>query len=262
MRLIVIVLGTLMAFLAACSPAQSNPTTEPPTPAEQAATTERPTSAPAVISESPTPAEPLPMPSSPPGGPPIVPVIEPIEVTYFTPPQGEGPYYTLDKPVDRDNDLTILEGAAGPPAGEVLEFSGKVYNNAGFPVDGAVIEIWQTDSSGVYLHPGDPGYAQRDPNFQFYGEAVIGPDGRYSFRTVLPGKYEPRPVHIHFKILVDGQVVLTSQFYFEGDSSLAADGLFAGAGSESEHLIITLAEGSDAAGNSILVGERDIILDI
>ncbi len=56
--------------------------------------------------------------------------LTPIEVTYITPGQGEGPYYPLEKLDDRDNDLTVLDGAAGAPAGEVIEFTGKVYDSA------------------------------------------------------------------------------------------------------------------------------------
>lgn len=185
-----------------------------------------------------------------------------VEVPYFTPSQGEGPYYTVEKPDDRDNDLTVLAGASGQPQGEVIEFFGTMYHASGLPISGAVIEIWQTDSNGVYLHPGDPGTETRDRNFQFYGEATTADDGTYRFRTILPGRYEPRPMHIHFKVLVGGQVVLTSQFYFLGDPSLETDGLVAGAGSESKHLIITLYEGEDANGNAILIGERDIFLDL
>ena len=189
-------------------------------------------------------------------------LIESIEVTYFTPAQAEGPYYTVEKPADRDNDLTVLAGASGQPAGQVMEFSGKLYNANGDPIEGAVIQIWQTDHSGVYLHPNDPGTGQRDTNFQFYGEATTRADGGYWFRTILPGKYEPRPVHIHFKVFIAGREVLTSQFYFQGDPSLDSDGIFVSAGSESAALIISLYEGADANGVQILLGERDIILDI
>lgn len=184
----------------------------------------------------------------------------PIEVTYFTPEQGEGPYYTVNKPDDRDNDLTVLEGADGAPAGEVIEFGGKVYDATGMPVSGAVIEIWQTDNDGVYLHPNDPGTDQRDRNFQFYGESVTTADGSYSFRTVFPGLYEPRPRHIHVKVKLEGQELLTTQFYFEGDPELANESMFNQTDSDGVHLIIGLFESQDANGNPIMVGQRDIIL--
>jgi len=186
----------------------------------------------------------------------------PIEVTYFTPAQGEGPYYTVDKPNDKDNDLTVLEGATGVPAGEVVEFGGKVYDAKGLPIPGVVVEIWQTDSNGVYLHPNDPGTDQRDRNFQFYGESVSAADGSYHFRTILPGQYEPRPRHIHVKVKLEGNELLTTQFYFEGDPELANETMFNQAGSDGVHLIVGLVEGQDTSGNPILVGQRDIILNV
>ncbi len=181
-----------------------------------------------------------------------VPVIEAIEVTYFTPAQQEGPYYTVTKPEDRDNDLVDFAGGTGVPSGQVLEFGGRVYDANGLPVEGLVVEIWQTDESGVYLHPGDPDTASRDPNFQFYGEAETDADGSYSFRTILPGQYEPRPPHIHFKVKLEGQELLTSQFYFSDVADLQG---------EDVALLITALPGQDANGSSILIGERDIILN-
>lgn len=205
----------------------------------------------------PATAEPLAEPSTPETAPEE---IQPIEVTYFTPAQGEGPYYTVDKPADRDNDLLTVAGATGAPEGQALEFSGRLYDGAGMPVAGAVIEIWQTDNNGVYLHPRDPGTETRDRNFQFYGEAVTAADGSYSFRTLLPGHYEPRPRHIHVKVKRDGQVLLTTQFYFDNDPQLATDPLFAGANADGRSLIMAVEEGQDEAGNPILIGERDVIL--
>ena len=170
-----------------------------------------------------------------------------IEVSYITPAQQEGPYYTVDKPADRDNDLTVLDGAAGAPAGDVIEFGGTLYDRNGRVIPNATIEIWQTDANGVYLHPDDPSTAQRDVNFQFYGEAVTDENGRYAFRTVFPGEYEPRPRHIHFKVKLDGETLITSQFYFASDNS-----------GQPAPLIITLTPGEDG----IQTGQRDIILNV
>ncbi|MBL6980896.1 MAG: hypothetical protein ISR58_06865 [Anaerolineales bacterium] len=185
-----------------------------------------------------------------------------FEVTYFTPAQGEGPYFPLEIPKDHDNDLTNIEGVEGFPNGEVIEFSGIVYDANGTPIPEVLIEIWQTDSNGVYLHPGDPGTCQRDPNFQFYGEVVTNENGGYSFRTILPGRYEPRPRHIHVKIKYQSEVLLTTQFYFEGDAELEDEAMFTQVGGEGQHLIISLEEGSDADGNLIWIGQRNIVLDI
>ena len=170
-----------------------------------------------------------------------------IEVSYTTPPQQEGPYYTVDKPADRDNDLTVLDGAAGAPAGEVIEFGGVLFDRNGRAIPNATIEIWQTDANGAYLHPNDPSTAQRDMNFQFYGEAVTDENGAYRFRTIFPGEHEPRPRHIHFKVKLDGETLITSQFYFASDNS-----------GQPDPLIISLTPGEDG----IQTGQRDIILNV
>ena len=184
----------------------------------------------------------------------------PIEVTYFTPSQTEGPFYPVSKPGDRDNDLVAFQGASGPPAGEVLEFGGALYDGSGMPVRGAVIEIWQTDDNGIYLHPGDSDFARRDANFQSYGESFTAEDGSFSFRTIMPGGYAPRPRHIHVKVRLDGRELLTTQFYFDNDPDLAKDRIFAGSADEQSAMIMAVEEGLDVNGNSILVGKRDIIL--
>lgn len=192
---------------------------------------------------------------------PTTAVVEPITVTYITPAQAEGPYYPVSKPADYDNNLVVLAGAPGVPAGNVLDLRGTIYDATGMPLSGLLIEIWQTDDNGIYDHPGDPSTGGRDRNFQFYGEATTAADGSYSFRTILPGKYEPRPVHIHYKVKADGQELLTSQMYFAGDPSLDNDGIFSEAG-EGVHMLVSLSDGQDEAGNPILLGVRDVVLGV
>ncbi len=254
-------LGILLLGLAACGQAGDpqaatavstseeqaiqQPTDEPTIPS---ATVPAPEAQPAAA-DSATVAAPTPEPAAP----TTVPTGGPIAVTYFTPAQQEGPYYTLDKPADRDNDLVDLAGAADLAAGQIIEFGGRVYNAGGLPAAGLTIEIWQTDANGVYLHPGDPDTEARDRNFQFYGEAITDSSGRYSFRTILPGEYEPRPAHIHFKVKREGQELLTSQFYFSGDPDSAGI---------DPALLITAVPGEDGEGGAILTGERDIVLNM
>ncbi len=184
----------------------------------------------------------------------------PIDVDYYTPAQTEGPFYPVRKPEDRDSDLFVVDGAAGRPGGDILEFGGRLYDSTGMPVKGAVIEIWQTDVNGVYMHPGDSGSSRRDVNFQSYGESVTGDDGFYHFRTVMPGGYEPRPLHIHVKVRRAGKELLTTQFYFSNDSERTSDSIYAGAGAEVSALIMEVEEGVDFEGNPALIGRRDIIL--
>ena len=184
----------------------------------------------------------------------------PIEVTYFTLAQTEGPYYPVRKPEDRDSDLYLLEGAPARPAGTILAFDGSLYDGGGMPVPGAVIEIWQTDNNGAYLHPADSASSRRDVNFQSYGESVTDENGRYSFRTILPAAYERRPRHIHVKVKSGGEELLTTQFYFSNDAEASRDRIFAGAGADVEALIMEVREGVDFEGNQALIGRRDIVL--
>jgi protocatechuate 3,4-dioxygenase, beta subunit len=142
----------------------------------------------------------------------------------LTPSQTEGPFYPPNKPTDRDNDLTVVRGQPGPATGTPLLLSGTLVRRDGTPVAGATVEIWHVDQNGIYLHPQQP-EADRDKNFQSYGESVTDATGAWSFRTTSPPAYEGRPRHIHVKVRVDGKEVLTTQVYFEGDPLLANDGV-------------------------------------
>jgi protocatechuate 3,4-dioxygenase beta subunit len=142
-----------------------------------------------------------------------------------TPPQTEGPYYpSRVKPAETDNDLTRI-GNGQPAKGDVVRIAGTVVDPAGAPIASAKVEIWQTDSQGIYLHPGDPNTARRDPNFQFYGIATTDAAGAFTFRTIAPARYPGRARHIHAKITPPGGATLTTQFYFKGDGDLDRDGI-------------------------------------
>lgn len=236
---------------------ETEPTTIPQPPSErpmnESAINGSPTQPPPISTQLPveTPAaasNPTPAPAS-------------IQVTYFTPSQAEGPYYPLQKPDDRDSDLTRVPGGAAQPAGQRLWLQGRVYDRNGQPMAGVLVEIWQTDDQGIYLHPGDANTARRDPNFQFYGEALTAADGSYSFLTIVPGEYEPRPRHIHVKIKRDGRELLTTQFYFPDDLAASADDIFASAGDAANALLVALQPASDEQG-ALLLGERDVVLDL
>jgi protocatechuate 3,4-dioxygenase beta subunit len=133
-----------------------------------------------------------------------------------TPADYEGPFYPVTQQQDIDNDLTKIKGQTGVAAGDILNLSGIVLNTRSEPRAGVIIEIWQTDPQGRYKHPGDSTPGERDLNFQYWGAAITANDGPFFFRTVIPGAYNPRPAHIHYKVLQDGKTVLTSQIYFIG----------------------------------------------
>ncbi len=139
-----------------------------------------------------------------------------------TPNDSEGPFYPLERQSDEDNDLTIVDGKSKSARGDVLYLTGVVTNENGNPRSDVIIEIWQTDTNGLYRHPKDNAKGTRDPFFQYWGRAKTDKEGKYSFKTIIPGKYEPRPPHLHFKVWVDDKAVMTSQMYIaagEYDSS-------------------------------------------
>jgi len=131
-----------------------------------------------------------------------------------TPADYEGPFYPVTRQEDIDNNLIQVTGQTGVARGDILNLSGLVVNTRGEPLAAVTIEIWQTDPHGRYKHPGDSTPGERDPNFQYWGAATTDIDGTFFFKTVIPGAYEPRPAHIHYKVLQDGKVILTSQIYF------------------------------------------------
>ena len=125
----------------------------------------------------------------------------------------EGPFYPTEKQSDEDNDLINVKGKSNSAKGDVLNLQGIVVNENGKPQGNVIIEIWQTDTNGLYRHPRDKSRGTRDQFSQYWGRAQTDQEGNYSFKTLIPGEYEPRPTHIHFKVWVDGRVVLTSQIY-------------------------------------------------
>ena len=147
-------------------------------------------------------------------------------------------------------------------AGEVILVTGRVLDLSGNPLPGAAVEFWQTDASGVYDHPGDQGTNSRDRGFQFYGTSITDSDGRYAFRTVRPGYYEPRPKHIHVKVKLDGRELLTTQFYFEEDrANLGSEGVFSQAGSQGGSLILTATDSVEMNGAPVAVLTNDLVID-
>ena len=148
-----------------------------------------------------------------------------------TPSTVAGPFYPLlNKPVDRDTDLTVIDGRPVRAQGEVLYLMGQVLNIKGKPVKGVEVEIWQANSAGRYDHPSDPNPAPVDPNFQGYGVTTTDAEGRYRFKTIKPGGYPvitgwDRPPHVHFQLTGRADRVVT-QMWFPGDPLNGQDRLF------------------------------------
>lgn len=142
-----------------------------------------------------------------------------------TPSQMMGPFYPDTFPLDRDNDLLIINDATTPAVGEITWLSGRVLSANGSPIRGATVEIWQTDNNGAYIHSKSDNREKRDKNFQGYGRFLTSSSGEYGFRTIKPTLYPGRTKHIHVQVKVPGQKDFTTQMYVEGEPRNATDQL-------------------------------------
>ena len=143
-----------------------------------------------------------------------------------TPRQTEGPFYPDKLPLDTDNDLLILNDSITPGVGQIAHLSGRILGPTGKPIRNAVVEIWQVDNKGAYLHSRGSSDGQRDTNFQGFGRFLTGSKGEYYFRTIKPVAYPGRTPHIHFAINQGGKRMLTTQLYIKGEPANERDGLF------------------------------------
>lgn len=144
------------------------------------------------------------------------------------------PVYGADDLGRLDHDLTANAVRNGSPLGERIIVTGQVRDEYDRPVPGTLVEIWQANASGRYVHQGDQHDAPLDPNFLGAGRCLTDNEGRYRFVTVKPGAYpwgnHPnawRPNHIHFSVFgPQWGTRLVTQMYFPGDPLLALDPIF------------------------------------
>ena len=145
-----------------------------------------------------------------------------------TPAQTEGPFYPNHLPLDTDNDLLVINDGITPAVGEVTMLSGRILDASGSPVRNALVEIWQVDHNGAYLHTGSGNREKRDANFQGFGRFLTGTRGEYLFRTIKPVPYPGRTPHIHFAVRSTGQETFTTQCYVKGEPQNQRDGVLRG----------------------------------
>lgn len=150
------------------------------------------------------------------------------EQLQLTPRQTEGPFYPDHLPLDTDNDLLTVNDSLTPAVGEVTWLSGRILDARGEPIRNALVEIWQCDAHGVYLHSGSNDAAKRDSHFQGFGRFLTGATGEYVFRTIKPVPYPGRTPHVHFKIKRSGKELLTTQCYIAGEKQNETDGVLRG----------------------------------
>ena len=156
---------------------------------------------------------------------------EPLVVVAHTLSELTGPVYGESAIGELDADLTRQH--AGEPLGERIVVTGRVLGSDGRALQGQLVEIWQANAAGRYLHEADRHDAPLDPNFSGAGRCLTGDDGSYRFTTIKPGAYPWRngpntwrPQHIHFSLF--GRAFterLVTQLYFPGDPLLEHDAI-------------------------------------
>ena len=157
-----------------------------------------------------------------------------------TPAQTEGPFYPNHLPLDTDNDLLVINEGVTPAVGDVTYVSGRILDSRGEPIRGALVEIWQCDHAGAYLHTGTSNADKRDKNFQGFGRFMTGSSGEYLFRTIKPVPYPGRTPHIHYKIKRAGKDLLTTQCYIKGHPGNEKDGIWRNMKDEKQRAAVTV----------------------
>lgn len=163
--------------------------------------------------------------------------------TALTPANPEGPFYPKHQQVDKDADLTLVEGHTERAQGQVIRVTGQVLDDKGQPVEGALVDIWQANSYGRYDHEDDPAAVPDDPNFQGWGMVKTDAEGRYAFTTIKPGSYKVdehwrRPPHIHYKVSRRGYHDITTQMYFAGETLNKTDSLLQSVAEDARNLLV------------------------
>jgi protocatechuate 3,4-dioxygenase beta subunit len=148
--------------------------------------------------------------------------------------QTEGPFF---KPSSPERAELIEPGLAGQP----IELVGFVLTRACRPVAGALVDLWHADDKGEYDNSG----------FCLRGHQRADADGRFRFRTIVPGAYEGRTRHFHVKVAPPTGRLLTTQLYFPGEPNNRRDGLFR------NELLIRTAKNAGS-----LAGRFDFVLDM
>lgn len=150
------------------------------------------------------------------------------------PSELSGPHFGHNAIGETDADLTMNGRVNGEPVGERIVVSGRIMDENGRGIPGALIEIWQCNSAGRYVHRQEIHDAPLDPNFLGAGRCLSGDDGGYRFVTIKPGSYPWgnhhnawRPAHIHFSVFGMNFVDrLVTQMYFEGDPTFRHDPIY------------------------------------
>jgi protocatechuate 3,4-dioxygenase beta subunit len=147
-----------------------------------------------------------------------------------------GPVFAPGSVAADEADLSRLSPAAPRALGQLITVSGRVLDESGRPVRGCLMEMWNANAAGKYIHHNDPSPVPADVNFRGHGRIVTDDSGRFRFRTIKPGGYAVpdheagakagwwRPPHLHFSLFgASFGARLITQMFFPGEPLNALD---------------------------------------
>ncbi|MDJ0686484.1 MAG: protocatechuate 3,4-dioxygenase subunit beta [Alphaproteobacteria bacterium] len=179
-----------------------------------------------------------------------------------------GPVYGHDAVMGLDSDMTKNAAMNGAPLGERIVVSGVVMGEDGKPLPNTLVEVWQANAAGRYVHTADQHDAPLDPNFLGGGRCVTDANGVYRFTSVKPGAYPWgnhhnawRPAHVHFSLFGPSIATrLITQMYFPGDPLFEFDPILGGVPESSRDRLVSEFS-LDLTEPGIALGYRfDIVL--
>jgi protocatechuate 3,4-dioxygenase beta subunit len=186
------------------------------------------------------------------------------QLTRTTATTTEGPFYPDKLPLDTDNDLLIINDGITPGVGEITHLTGRVTTASGQPIRNAIVEIWQVDQGGSYIHTGGRQPSNVDKNFQGYGRFLTDAKGQYYFRTIKPVEYTligiHRCPHIHMAVSKSGQRVFTSQLMVKGHPANDKDSVFNGVDRAARETVLADFRPLDGSRIGELTASWDIVL--
>ncbi|MEA2985147.1 MAG: protocatechuate 3,4-dioxygenase, beta subunit [Alphaproteobacteria bacterium] len=191
---------------------------------------------------------------------------KPLIIAPHTLSELTGPVYGHEAVQPGDADLTKQH--KGEPLGERIIVFGRVLDEDARPVPNTLVELWQCNAAGRYVHVVDQHAAPLDPNFTGAGRTMTDAEGRYQFLTVKPGAYPWgnhdnawRPAHIHFSLFGHSFLSrLVTQMYFPNDPLIPYDPIYAAIPQESRERLISSFDMAATVPNWALAYRFDIVL--
>ena len=190
----------------------------------------------------------------------------PLIIVPHTLSEVTGPVYGHERMGELDHDLTRQHG--GEPLGERIIVTGRVLDGDSRPVRNALVEIWQCNAAGRYIHQVDQHPAPLDPNFTGVGRCVTDSAGHFRFVTIKPGAYPWRnhenawrAQHIHFSLFGRSFVQrLVTQMYFPGDPLFYQDPIYNAVPEAARHRMVSSFDLSETVPEWALAYRFDIVL--